>query len=285
MFSRRAPELDLALLSRVSDVTEVNLGTYPEAALAVVGAYPSPHELDHRPEDSSSFRRLDSQARTAAMQSALDQLIAERTLSLAGGRSLEKVVDDGLNGKLAVNGPLADLYELSFWLHRRGYRARAVNGMWTSEGLEGVRMPDGVCAPGIETCFGVQPPGITMRGISVLLVERQDERAGTRSYVLRTVRREFSRVAAFLFADVTGDGEALGVYTAMSFRFGQASLTVRNDLVRKVGGDEAIGTMTFETKRARQKKQEEPVYVKVSSSGELADVMTKQFADVAATGS
>jgi hypothetical protein len=41
MFGRRPPRPDPALLARVSDAAEVDLGTYPEDALAVVGAYPS----------------------------------------------------------------------------------------------------------------------------------------------------------------------------------------------------------------------------------------------------
>jgi hypothetical protein len=285
VFGRRPQAPDRALLARVSDTADVDLGTYPEAALAVVGAYASLHELDHRPDDSSSFRRLDTLARKAAMQSALDQLLAEGTLSIPAGRSLEKVVADGLDGKLVVNGALADLYRLAFWLRRSGYRVRLINGMSTSKGLESVRMPDGVCAPGIEVCVGVQPLGLSMKGITVLLVERRDEQAGTRTYALRTVRREFARIAAFLFADVTSKDETLGIHTAMSFRFGRGWLTVSNHLVRKASLGEALGTMTFERRHAGQKKQEKPVYVKVSSAGELAGVLAKQFADIAARAS
>jgi len=56
MFGRRRPPgPDPALLARVSDTTDVDLGTYPEDALAVVGAYPARHALDHRPDGASSY--------------------------------------------------------------------------------------------------------------------------------------------------------------------------------------------------------------------------------------
>ncbi len=275
MFGRRPPKPDPALLARVSDATEVDLGTYPEDVLAVTGAYPARRGLDRRPEAASSFRRLDSHARKAAMQSALDRLIAEGTLHLPHGASLEKVVADGLDGKLAVNGPLADLYELAYWFHRRGFQAGMIVNMWVSDGLKDVQMPSGVTAPGLESCFGLPPS----RGgdISVLLVERPDNQAGTRSYALRTVHQEFARLAGFLFAGVSGEEGALGATASMSFRFGQASLKVESDFVRKVGEDEAISRITYASQSRRRKKQEEPSYHKFSSS-DLASMMTQQFA-------
>ena len=50
MFGKKtAPKPDAALLARVSDSSEVDLGTYPEDALAVTGAYPARGSLDPRP--------------------------------------------------------------------------------------------------------------------------------------------------------------------------------------------------------------------------------------------
>jgi hypothetical protein len=279
MFGRKPAMPDPALLTQVSDATEVDLGTYPEDALAVVGAYPARHGLDRRPDGASSFRRLDAAARKAAMQAALDRLIAEGTLSRPPGVSLEKVVADGLDGKLAVNGPLASLYDLAFWIHRNGFQAGIIVNLWVSDGLKGVPMPAGVMAPGLETCFALPPA----RGesIRVLLVERPDNQAGTRSYTLRTVRQEFSRVAGFLFAGVTRDEDVLGAIVSMSFRFGQVALKVETDFARQHGEDEAIAKIAYETQSRRQKKQEEPSFFTVSP-GSLADVMTDQFARASA---
>ena len=112
----------------------MDLGTYPEDALAVVGAYLARGSLDHRLDGASSFRRLDG------------------------------------------------------------------------------------------------------RQVSVLLVERSDNEASTRSYALRTVRQEFTRMAAFLFADVITPGEALRAEADERFRFGQRSLQVKNEFGYLLGG-------------------------------------------------
>lgn len=281
MFGRRRPaKPDSVLLARVSDATEVVLGTYPEDALAVVGAYPARHSLDHRPDSASSFRRLDGQARQAAMQAALDRLVAERTLNVPASRSLKDVVADGLNGKLEVSGPLADQYLLADWFHRSGFRAGLIVDLMTSEGLRGVRMPDGVAAAGLETCFGLSPSG--GGNVSVLLVERPDNQAGTRSYTLRTVRAEFTRMAAYLFADVTRNGEALLASARMSFRFGPATLQVETDFFRQHGDDAARGRITTHSRRAGRRRQlREPAYIKVPFS-DVPDVLTKYFVSAAA---
>jgi hypothetical protein len=79
MFGHRSPiPPDPAMLARVSDdVTEVSFGTYPEAALAVLGVNPA-HGPPRKPssEAASPFDQLDGPARDAAMQAALNQLIA-----------------------------------------------------------------------------------------------------------------------------------------------------------------------------------------------------------------
>jgi hypothetical protein len=281
MFGRRRPQgPDPALLARVSDTTDVDLGTFPEDALAVVGAYPARRALDQRPDSPSSFRRLDSQARKASMQSALDRLIAEQALTVRAGARLQDVVADGLDGKLEVNGPLADLYRLSLWFHNQGLRAGLIINLYTSDGLHDVQLPDGVPARGLETCFGLPPSGDG--DTEVLLVERPDYEASTRSYTLRTVRREFSRMADFLFADVTREGEALLASVLISFRFGQATLKVDADFFRKHGDDAAHGRLTTQAQGTRRKQEErEPTFIKVPFS-DLPDTMTTYFAGVAA---
>lgn len=279
MFGRRRPlKPDPQLLARVSDATEVDLGTYPDAALAVVGAYPARHGLDHEADAKSAFRRLDSQARKAAMQSALDQLIAQGTLTVPAGASLEKVVTDGLDGKLELDDPLGHLYELSYWLHRRGFQAHLILSMFTSDGLKGVPMPDRVCGPGIDRCFALPSSG--KREMSVLLVERPDREAGTHSYTLRTVRDEFTRLAAFLFADVGTEEDRLLAATIMSFRIGPASLKVETDFFRSRGEDMVHCQSAVEKRNGRRKTKEKPEYFGVTADG-LIELMVKQFDAVA----
>ena len=277
MFGKKtAPKPDAALLARVSDTSEVDLGTYPEDALAVTGAYPARGGLDPRPEGASAFRRLDGQSRKAAMQAALDRLIADGTLNVPHGSSLKDVVADGLDGKLPVMGPMADLYRLSFWLHRRGFRSGMVVFTETTEGLKDVAMPPGVPGPGAETCVAIEPPG--GGDVSALLIERADNEAGTRSYTLRTVRQQFTRMAAFLFADVITPDEALRVRVDQQFRFGQKSLKIENQFVRNEGEDAAIGRVTI---NATKPKNREPRYIKVSRD-QLIDLMTSRFVSTAA---
>jgi hypothetical protein len=274
MFRRRPSRPDPALLARVSDATEVDLGTYPEDALAVVGAYPSRGGLDHEPGAASSFRRLDSQARKLAMHAALDRLIAGGTLDVPAGTALERVVADGLDGKLAITGPLADLYRLSTWFHRHGYQGGMVVSMVMTEGLRGAQLPPGVAGRGLETCVAVPPPD--GGDVSVLLVERPDNQAGTRSYTLRTVRQEFTRIAGFLFADVITPGEALRAEASEWFRFGQRSLKIDTQFVRTEGEETAIGRVIVQARKAA-----EPRYIKVSAS-ELVSLMTSRFVSTSA---
>jgi hypothetical protein len=276
MFGKKAAKPDAALLARVSDASDVDLGTYPEDALAVTGAYPARGALDPSPDGPSAFRRLDAQARKAAMQAALDRLLADGTLNVPPGSDLKDVVADGLDGKLAVMGPMADLYQLACWFHRRGFQSGMVVDMGTTEGLHGVAMPSGAPAPGVETCLGVQPPD--GGNVSVLLCERADNEAGTRCYTLRTVRREFIRMAAFLFADVITPGEALHAQADQNYRFGQNSLRIQSVFVRHEGEDAAIGRVIMHVPK---KKDKEPRYIKVSQ-GELIDFMTQRFTDSSA---
>lgn len=272
MFGKRtAPKPDAALLARVSDTSEVDLGTYPEDALAVTGAYPVRGALDPKPDGPSAFRRLDSQSRKVAMQAALDRLIADGTLNVPHGTSLKDVVADGLDGKLAVIGPMAELYQLAFWFHRRGFQSGMVMFMETTEGLASVQMPAGVPGPGAETCLAVQPPD--GGDVSVLLVERNNLEAGTRAYTLRTVHQQFIRMAAFLFADVITPDEALRARVEQQFRFGQKSLKIKNLFVRNDREDAAIGRVTM---NAAKPKNREPRYIKVTQS-ELVDLMTSRF--------
>jgi hypothetical protein len=277
MFGRKAPKPDPALLARVSDSSEVDLGTYPEDALAVTGAYPARGSLDPLPDGVSAFRRLDGQSRRAAMQAALDRLIADGTLNVPAGSDLKEVVTDGLDGKLAVMGPMADLYRLSFWFHRRGFRSGMVVTLMATDGLQGTAMPPGVAAPGVETCLAVQPPDAG--DVPVLLVERPDNEAGTRCYTLRTVRQEFTRMASFLFADVITPGEALRAEADQRYRFGQRSLQVESQFVRTEDDEDAvIGRVIM---HAPKQKDREPRFIKLSRS-ELIDFMTARFVESAA---
>ena len=272
MFGKKtAPKPDAALLARVSDASEVDLGTYPEDVLAVTGAYPARRALDPRPDGPSVFRRLDTQSRQVAMLAALDRLIADGTLNVPHGTSLKDVVADGLDGKLPVMGPMADLYRLAFWFHRRGFQSGMAVFMETTEGLKDAAMPAGVPAPGAETCLAIEPPD--GGDVSVLLVERNNNDAGTRSYALRTVRQQFTRMAAFLFADVITPGEALRVRVDQQYRFGQKSLKIENEFVRNEGEDTAIGRVIM---HATKPKNREPRYIKVTQS-ELIDLMTSRF--------
>jgi hypothetical protein len=209
-----------------------------------------------------------------AMQAALDRLIADGTLDVPAGTTLERVVTDGLDGKLAVMGPMADLYQLSTWFRRHGYQSGMVVTMMTTEGLRGTQMPPGVAGPGLETCVAVPPPD--GGDVSVLLVERPDDEAGTRSYTLRAVRQEFTRIAGFLFADVLTPGEALRAEATEWFRFGQRPLKVEAQFVRTAGEEAAIGRVIVHARKAG-----EPRYIKVSS-GELVTLMTSRFAAAAA---
>jgi hypothetical protein len=268
---KTAPKPDAALLARVSDSSEVDLGTYPEDALAVTGAYPARRALDPKPEGPSAFRRLDSQSRKVAMQAALDRLIADGTLNVPHGTILKDVVADGLDGKLPVMGPMADLYRLACWFHRSGFQSGMVMFMETTEGLKDVAMPPGVPGPGAETCLAVQPPD--GGDVSVLIVERNNTEAGTRSYTLRTVHQQFTRMAAFLFADVITPGEALRARVDQQFRFGQKSLNIENEFVHSEGEDAAIGRVIM---HATRPKDREPRYIKVTQS-ELIDLMTSRF--------
>jgi hypothetical protein len=274
MFGRRHTKPDPAMFAGVTDASDVELGTYPEHVLAVTGAYPARGTLDHWPDGNSAFRRLDTHGRQAAMQAALDQLIAEGTVALPPGTPLEKAVTAGIDGKLPVAGALGALYGLCVWLHRAGLHSGVVVNLTQSEGLKGVAMPPGTAPPGLETCFAILPDD---RKTAVLLVERPDHEASTRSYTLRTPRREFTRMAGFLFSDVITPGQGLVANADMLFRFGKNSLKIENDFIRSENGEKAMGRLITHNPR---KKNEEPKFVKVSPS-EFIDLLTVRFERIA----
>ena len=269
MFGRHQPKPDPALLAQARDTGEVDLGSYSEEVLAVTGAYPLRGSLDPRPAPEpggSPFRRLDTVARQAAMRAALDRLLADGTLTLAANASLEDVVSDGLSGRLPVGGELGHLYRLSAWCRKHGFRSGLLVFLAAPEG---VRVPAEAVPPGVETAVSMPADGNETR---VLLVERPDHEAGTRSYALRTVRQEFTRLAGFLFSDVTlPEGQSLRADADMQFRFGQRSLKVENSFVREAGAEEALGRIVFDSNR-----KNEPRYIRVSAS-DLVNLMTSRF--------
>lgn len=268
MFGRHQPKPDPALLAQARDAGEVQLGAYPEEVLAVTGAYPLNGSLDPRPDPESGaspFRHLDTAARRAAMRAALDRLLAEGTVTLPAGVSLEDAVSDGLSGRLPVTGELGQLYRLSAWCRKRGFRSGFLVYLAVPEG---VPVPPGTVPPGVETAISLLAGGSEA---PVLLVERSDYDVGTRSYALRTVRQEFTRLAGFLFADVSiAEGQYLRADADMQFRFGPRTLKVDNSFVREAGADEALGKIVVGT------KQDEPRYIRVSAS-DLVNLMTSRF--------
>lgn len=276
MFGRRRPQPDLSVLARVRDAGEVPLGTYPEDVLAVTGAYPRRGSLDHRPDrpsgGGSSFTRLDSHARQAALRAALDRLLADGTVSLDAATPLEDAVAAGLSGRLPVTGELGDLYQVCVHCRQYGFKGGVVIHLAV---LEGVQMPAGVAAPGVETAVTVSahdshPP--------VLLVERADAESGTRSYALRTPAQEFTRLAAFLFADAIDGDQAIIANADMWFRFGQRNLRIENNFVRKAGEERAVGRLIM---HADRKRKPEPRFITISA-GELIEAMTRTFEDTVA---
>ena len=268
MFGRHQPKPDPALLAQARDAGEVQLGAYPEELLAVTGAYPLNGSLDPRPgpeSGASPFRHLDTPARRAAMRAALDGLLAEGTVTLPAGSSLEDAVSAGLSGRLPVTGELGQLYRLSAWCRKRGFRSGFLVYLAAPDG---VQVHPGTAPPGIETAISVLAGGSEA---PVLLVERSDYDAGTRSYDLRTVRQEFTRLAGFLFADVSiPQGQCLRADADMQFRFGPRTLKVDNSFVREAGAEEALGKIVVGTKK------EEPRYIRVSAS-DLVNLMTSRF--------
>jgi hypothetical protein len=263
MFARRPAKPDPVLLARVGDDCDVQLGTYPEPVLAVTGAYPARGGLDPRPESPSSFRRLDEPARDAAMQAALDRLAGDGTVALDPGEDLRDVVAAGLDGKLPLAGQMGELYRLCFWFRRKGLLSGMVATMAVSDSVEGAvslreapyEAPPGTPPPGVESCF--QVPSDDGDG-PVLLVERPDDVAGTRSYTLRTLRREISRMGDFLFPGPVPEGRALRADADMWFRFGPRTLTVENAFIHPHGEDTAI--VRIVTPGGRKKDEEPRLY-------------------------
>lgn len=241
MFRRRV-SLDAALLERVSDASEVLLGTYPEAVLAVTGVSRLGSAIQG-PDGPSPFARLDDQARNAAMQTALDQLIANGTVGLKAGTPVKAAVAAGQSGKLPVTGELGELCRLMPALSR--FKSGIILHLKVPEGLEGGEMPPGVPPPGYE--YGYTVPFSTTAAL-ILLVERPDLEAGTRSYTLRTLRAEVSRMADFLFCDTRAGGVLTGepspqVDVRVVFNSKGGLVVIDHSFTRSPGEEHAAGRM------------------------------------------
>jgi hypothetical protein len=285
MFGHRSPiPPDPAMLARVSDdVTEVSFGTYPEAALAVLGVNPA-HGPPRKPssEAASPFDQLDGPARDAAMQAALNQLIAAGTVQFPTDASLQQAVEDGLHGRLRLSEPLATLHELAYWCHRRRLRF-----------LMGISGGVGHWAPEREeltdlrlllqdTCFGL--PG----HMEHLLVERTDHQADTSTYTLRTVRREFLQLQEFLFSDITTPEVSAMVKVELVFfskprlAISQIGLSEQFMVVREHGQDNGIAMFEVTgTSATGVRTKKKPKLIPVGSLT-LADTLTRNFTAVAA---
>ena len=241
MFRRRV-SLDAALLERVSDASEVPLGTYPEAVLAVTGVSRLGSAIQG-PGSPSPVARLDDQARNAAMQTALDQLIANGTVGLEAGTPVTAAVAAGQSGKLPVTGDLGELCRLMPALSR--FKSGIILHLKVPEGLEGGEMPPGVPPPGYE--YGYTVPFGTTAAL-ILLVERADFAAHTRSYTLRTLRAEVSRMADFLFCDpraggVLAGGPSLQVDARVVFSSKRGLVMIDHSFTRSPGDKHAVGRM------------------------------------------
>jgi hypothetical protein len=115
--------------------------------------------------------------------------------------------------------------------------------------------PPGTPPPGVESCFQVPSDA---RDDWVLLVERSDDMAGTRSYTLRTLRREISRMGDFLFPGPVPEGRVLRADADMWFRFGPRTLQMENAFVHPHGEDTAI--VRIVTPAGRKKNEEPTLY-------------------------
>ena len=282
MFGHRSPvPPDPALLARVgNDDVEVDLGTYPEAAMAAVGVNPTHGSPDKPPGDKASpFSQLDGPARDAAMQAALDQLIAEEMVQLPANAHLHQVIDDGLHGRLKLSEPLATLHELAYWCHCRRLRFMMGVSIGVAHWADG--QPGEIRVLDDETCFGI--PG----HIDHVLVKRIDRQTGTAAYALRTVRREFVRVEDLLFSDVATPQESLVAKLQLLFVSKPALSVARQMLTEQLvinrdhGKDYAVGSFEITGVSVAGKQQRKPELVPLAR-GQLADTLTKNFAAVAA---
>jgi hypothetical protein len=242
MFGRHQVSLDTSLLERVSDTSEVPLGTYPEAVLMVTGVDLLESDPPN-PDSPSPFARLDNRARNAAMQAALDGLIADGTVGLAAGTTVKAAVAAGQAGKLPVTGGLGEVYRLVRVIRR--FQSAIIVNLKVPEGCEATEMPPGTPPPGAEFGYTVPFGAITS---AILLVERPDLEAGTRSYTLRTLRAEISRIADFLFCDAPAGGALIGgqpLHAAVRviLRGKGGIVTVDHSLTRSQGEERAVGTM------------------------------------------
>jgi hypothetical protein len=279
MSGRREISLETSLLEQVTPENEVPLGTYPEAALAVTGA-DSLERFTRLPDRPSSFADLDDRARQAAMQAALDGLIANGTVGLSAGTRAKAAVAAAKAGKLSVNGSLGELCRLVRGLRR--YRSAIAVELKAADGRELPEMPPGVPPPGVELGYWV--PFDNAKPL-ILLVERPDFAAGTRTFTLRTVRAEISRIADFLFCDMGGvlaRGPSLRADTAMYFRTRHGFLIGARQITRSQGEDSAAArdSMTGLTAFNEIKKWQKESRL---SRTQLVNVMVAQFVNTTAS--
>lgn len=273
MLGRRQVSLDTSLLGRVSDASEVSLGAYPEAVLAVTGA-DRLGSVSRHPSSPSSFARLDDQARDTAMQAALDRLIADGTVAVPAGTTVRTAVAAATAGKLPVSGALGELCRLTLGLRR--FRSAIVAELKAPQGDAAADMPPGVPPPGVE--FGYCVPFSAAKEI-ILLVERPDFAAGNRSFTLRTLQAEINRIADFLFCDPAAGavaGQSLHAEVRMVFRSKGGFATVDHNLARSQGEDHAVAAMIVGGVTIFNKLEDEQTDSRLPRTG-LVNAMVTQF--------
>jgi hypothetical protein len=277
MFGRRRVSLDASLLERVSDDREVGLGAYPEAVLAVTGIQRF-ESVAQEPESPSPFFRLDLHARKAAMTTALDGLIDDGTVGMAAGTTVKAAVAAARAGKLPVTGELGELYRLMYVV--RSSQSVIMADLKGAEGHEVVEMPPGVPPPGMEFGYWVPFTGATT---VILLVERPDFATGTRSYTLRTLRAQVSRIADFLFCDTRPagaqtPGPTLQAHVHVMFRDKRGMVAADHSLTRSQGQERAVETMLVGGVTMFGAMKDEQTDMNISRT-EFVNAMVAQFVD------
>ncbi len=244
---RRAPDLDPQLLDRVAAGDEVQLGTFPDAVLALCGAHPVRTAFDQGTTDvagtsaapESPFGRLVGAGRRAALQAALDELTATGILALPSDISVDRVVSAGLRGKLAPAGDLGTLHRICTDLHQHGYPAAMMLGMAvihapaSSERTSATVRENGYC---LDTA---------RERVPVMLVERADLAAGGRSFALRTAPAQLDRAGDLLFAADPGPYGSPFVQAQLLFRARNHFVDIELRLGRQPGTPQAVGTAAF----------------------------------------
>jgi hypothetical protein len=240
-FGRRRVTVDTSLFERVSGMDEVPLGTFGEAALMAVG-YAGLEADTTVPDSLSPLARLDQQARNAAGQAALDELIANGTVDLTAGTSVTAARAAGRAGKLTVTGELGQICALTPVMRRaRGVVLAELKVLGGSPDgpADG---PAGGSAGGsagveAESCYAM-PSGAGAS--TVVLVEHPDFAAGTITYTLRTLGAEFIRIADFLFADPPA---AVHIDVSLILKTKGSVVRADHSLTRLPGEEHASGTM------------------------------------------